>query len=642
MDWPIERKVQWGLGITVVVLCGMGMIAYALIVSFVNTSNWVIHTHLVIEATQGARTSLDDAESAVRGYLLTQDESFLEPYELVKGRIPGIILRMQLLTSDNPAQAQKLAHLEVQVDRELALWEQMIATGHVQKVSAADQRKMLNEGQQTMADIRTTLRQFRLEENQLLLVRDAEWRQNLTEAIVAAAILGLLNFVLLGAIYYVFKRDLTERRRAEADLAESEERLRLLIASAKDYAFFMLDTNGSVTTWNEGAAIIKGYEAHEIVGQPFSTFFPDEDRKSGKPDQALKEAAKQGRVEMQGWRVRKDGSRFWADAITSAIRDDRGRLLGFSEVTRDLTERKLAEEEIRQSQSRLAAILDGSPSIIFVKDPEGRYTLVNRRFEEAFQMKREQVLGKTDLDLFRSDVARNLGQHDSKALAAGRTLEFEESIVQKERARTYLSARVPLLGEGNRPYALCGVLTDITERKESEEEIQRLNRALQDRVIDHSVQIMQSADELKIERGNREGAEEREREAFESLREVMRRSPVPMWTYDLETLALLEANDAAAALHGVSREEIESMRMSDFYPQEEVSQLGKEDRRGDVIPESPTICHLQGRDGRTICAGLVARPVEWDGRKAVLVLVVSEIESSRIRDISEALEAASS
>ena len=163
MDWPIERKVQWGLGITVVVLCGMGMIAYALIVSFVNTSNWVIHTHLVIESTQGARTSLDDAESAVRGYLLTQDESFLEPYELVKGRIPGIILRMQLLTSDNPAQAQKVAHLKGQVDRELALWEQMVASGHVQKVSAADQRKMLNEGQQIMADIRTTLRQFRLE-----------------------------------------------------------------------------------------------------------------------------------------------------------------------------------------------------------------------------------------------------------------------------------------------------------------------------------------------------------------------------------------------------------------------------------------------------------------------------------------------
>lgn len=89
MDWPIERKVQWGLGIAVVALCGLGLIAYALIVTFVNTSDWLIHTHLVIEATQGARTGLDDAETSVRGYLLTRDEAFLGPYDLVKGRIPG-------------------------------------------------------------------------------------------------------------------------------------------------------------------------------------------------------------------------------------------------------------------------------------------------------------------------------------------------------------------------------------------------------------------------------------------------------------------------------------------------------------------------------------------------------------------------
>ena len=170
-----------------------------------------------------------------------------------------------------------------------------------------------------------------------------------------------------------------------------------MIASVKDYAFFMLDPQGRVATWNDGAALIKGYSAAEILGQVFSTFFVEEDRKAGKPESVLVQAAKQGRVEVEGWRVRKDGSRFWANAITSAIRDEAGQLLGYSEVARDLTERKLAEEKIQQSQSRLAAILDGSPSAIFVKDPDGRYTLVNRRFEDAFHMKREDILGKTDV-----------------------------------------------------------------------------------------------------------------------------------------------------------------------------------------------------------------------------------------------------
>ncbi len=640
MDWPIERKVQWGLGIAVVALCGLGLIAYALIVTFVNTSDWLIHTHLVIEATQGARTGLDDAETSVRGYLLTRDQTYLAPYDLVKGRIPGVMERLQILTSDNPDQLKKIDQLKLQVDHEMDLLRQAVVAVQAGKSSPDEERKLLDDDQRTMSSIRNKLRETRLEENQLLVIRDAAWRHDLTVAVSAAATLGLFNFILLASIYFVFKRDLTERRRAEAALAASEERLRLLIASVKDYAFFMLDPDGRVATWNEGAAIVKGYDASEIIGQQFSTFFPEEERSAGRPENALSLAAKQGSVEMEGWRIRKDGSRFWADAITSAIRDGKGRLLGFSEVTRDLTERRQAEDELHQSESRLAAILDGSPSIIFVKDTDGRYTLVNRRFEDSFQMKREQVLGKTDQDLFRGETGRKLREHDARALEAGKAVEFEEAIPQKGAIHTYLSARVPLMSDDGKPYALCGVLTEITERKESEQEIQRLNRALQDRVIDRSVQLMQSADELKIERGQREGAEEREREARSSLREVMQSSPVPMWTYDLKTLALLEINNAAILLHGASREESSKLRMSELYSAADVSGLEQDINRDGVFPDSPRICHLETRDGRGISVGLLARRIEWDGRKAVLVLAVSETEGHRFRDISTALEAA--
>jgi PAS domain S-box-containing protein len=140
-------------------------------------------------------------------------------------------------------------------------------------------------------------------------------------------------------------RDLSERKRADEDLRRSEERFRLLIASVKDYAIFILDPTGHVATWNPGAERLKGYSADQIIGQHFSRFYPEEDVKAGKCEWELAGAARDGRFEDEGWRIRKDGTRFWANVVISAIRDESGTLVGFAKVTRDLSERKRHEEE---------------------------------------------------------------------------------------------------------------------------------------------------------------------------------------------------------------------------------------------------------------------------------------------------------
>jgi PAS domain S-box-containing protein len=132
---------------------------------------------------------------------------------------------------------------------------------------------------------------------------------------------------------------------ADDKLRRTEEALRLIVQSVRDYAIFLIDPEGRVQTWNDGAQRIKQWRRDEIVGQPIDLFYTDEDRKAGKPQHLLREAERLGAVEDEGWRVRKDGSRFWADAVMTALRDSEGQLVGFTKVTRDLTERKRAEEE---------------------------------------------------------------------------------------------------------------------------------------------------------------------------------------------------------------------------------------------------------------------------------------------------------
>ena len=159
--------------------------------------------------------------------------------------------------------------------------------------------------------------------------------------------------------FAVVTRDLTERRAAEEQLRHSEEMFRLLVDSVKDYAIFMLDPSGKIISWNIGAERIKQYRADEILGKHFSTFYPPDDVAADKPGRELADAIRDGRVEDEGWRVRKDGTRFWANVVITAVYDETGKLRGFAKVTRDITARKEAEETRRalleQREARLQA-----------------------------------------------------------------------------------------------------------------------------------------------------------------------------------------------------------------------------------------------------------------------------------------------
>lgn len=187
----------------------------------------------------------------------------------------------------------------------------------------------------------------------------------------------------------------------------------MVVHDVQGYAAFMLDTEGRVTSWNEGAMRIKGYHEAEILGQHFSLFYPPEETIDEKPHDLLALATANGSIEQEGWRLRKDGSRFWAASVTSAIRDKTGELIGFSRVSHDLTDRGRAKEELGKTNERLEMILDSITDRFFAFDSEWRYTHFNKHAkrategarQESREPHRESVVGRIPKPACRGSVS---------------------------------------------------------------------------------------------------------------------------------------------------------------------------------------------------------------------------------------------
>ena len=204
---------------------------------------------------------------------------------------------------------------------------------------------------------------------------------------------------------------------------EPEERFRLLVESVTDYAIFMLDPDGRIISWNRGAERLKQYKANEIIGQHFSRFYPAEDIAARKPEIELEEAIANGRVEDEGWRIRKDGSRFWALVVITALYDHGGEFVGFAKVTRDLTERRAAEEELRASEEQFRLLVERVDEYaIYLLDPQGRVASWNSGAAKIKGYTAQEISGKHFACFYTAeDVAAGKPQHNLEtALRFGR------------------------------------------------------------------------------------------------------------------------------------------------------------------------------------------------------------------------------
>jgi PAS domain S-box-containing protein len=211
------------------------------------------------------------------------------------------------------------------------------------------------------------------------------------------------------------------------NLRQSEERFKLLVESVRDYAIFMLDPKGHVLTWNAGAQRFKGYRPEEIIGQHFSRFYPPEEVARGLPEHELQVASREGAFEDEGWRVRKDGSLFWANVVITAMRDKEGELVGFAKVTRDLTQRRAQEEDLRRSEERFRLLIEGvADYAIFMLDPNGRVSTWNMGAERIKGYAADEIIGQ-HFSIFYPQDAKDSGWPDHELRVAAEQGKFVDT-----------------------------------------------------------------------------------------------------------------------------------------------------------------------------------------------------------------------
>ncbi len=271
------------------------------------------------------------------------------------------------------------------------------------------------------------------------------------------------------------------------DPADAERHVALLVSSALDYAIFMLDPQGNVMTWNPGAQRIKGYAPADIIGRHFSTFYTDEDKARNHPQRELELAIEHGRYEEEGWRIRKDGSRFWANIVITPLYDDTGTLVGFGKVSRDLTARRLNEEQLRTKAHELEAanrqlseyrrlVASVRDYAIFMLDPSGHISSWNAGAQYLKGYEPEEVIGR-HFSIFYTgeDRARRHPEHELELAIRDGRYEEEGWRVRKDRTLFWASVTITAVrDEMGRLTGFSKVTRDLTARRDAELALKRV------------------------------------------------------------------------------------------------------------------------------------------------------------------------
>ena len=550
----LRHWAKAAVAVAVVVTVLLSLLSWRAAQQAMETADWVAHTHEVMTELESALRHSLDVETGGRGFAETGSVPFLEPYE--SGR-PAVVqdlhaLGLLLVTPD---QLRRLNVLEEQANNELEDVEAIVATR--QNVGKIPTVALFEHGKHDMDAVRTTVEQMEGVERGLLASRTRRARAAQHSSIAVIAVGSLLGVIFMSIAGMTVTREIGVSARArarvkalntgleqrveqrtsalvesEAKLGASEQMFRTLLDGVKDYAVYMLDREGRVVTWNSGATRINGYQSEEIIGKHVSCFYGASDLERNRPSEALHQAATTGHFEEHGWRVRKDGSTFWANVVITPLHDGNGGLSGYSEVVRDITEHKLKEEALRESEERFQTMANGIQQLAWMANADGSIFWYNQRWYDYTGTTLEETGGWTWEKIHDPAFLPNVLDRWKEAIATGTPFDMEFPLRGADGSfHMFLTRVMPVRNSEGRVVRWLGTNTDISDRKKAEEQL-----------AESAVELARQAKDLALSRGDLEAQTSMLKLVLESMGEGLIAA-------DREGHFLLW-NDAANALMG--------------------------------------------------------------------------------------------
>jgi PAS domain S-box-containing protein len=406
----LNRKIRIAVVSAFLTLLAVGGVSYRGLVISGQSDSRVSHTREVLAYLQDLDSTMHAIDSSYTEFVLTGNESCLANFSGDVQKTERDVATLRTLTIDNSVHLQQFPKLERLRLEKVAFAEKAIGLRRTASLEQAADVIRTGPGQRFTEDLQEVIHTMQAEELRLLVLRNADAKRRLSQTkmiLVLGTMLGLLITLAAG---WSVQRDGAGRSLAERALRDSEEKYRMLLDGVQDHAIFMLDTRGEVVSWNAGAERIKGYKSDEILGQNFALFFPPEDIRRGRPEELLRLTVANGRHEEQGMRVRKDGSRFLTNVTLTAVRDQLGRLRGFSEISRDLSETK-------ESGAKYRGLLEAAPDAMVVVNEVGEIVLLNVQAEKQFGYRRDELIGQKVKNIIPEGFAERLIADETRSAA---------------------------------------------------------------------------------------------------------------------------------------------------------------------------------------------------------------------------------
>src|SRR5467141_3126352 len=593
MKWKIgNRLVLGGFAIATGILVFVGWQSYRNTARFAEASEWRKHTYEVLRNLDEAAARFVDAETGQRGYRLTGDESYLEPYRAAINNIDQTIGNLKSLTSDNPNQQKRIQILEALAERKLAELQQTINVRKNEGLTAANRMVLEGSGKRWMDQIRVVIAEMANEEKDLLKIRTQEANESVARSVRTILAGTLLSISLLVLCFGLLHRELSERKKAQEALSKSEKWFSTTLASIGD-AVIATDMNGGVTFMNSVAQSLTGWSQSEATGKSMDLVFDIVNKETRRPvENPVKKVFREGKVvglADHTLLLSKDGKEFDIEDSAAPILTDTGERFGVVLVFRDITEKKQAEEETKRQKELLQLILASIADGVVVADSHGKFLLFNAAAEQVLGIGATERTPDQWSGQYGVYLPDAVTQYPADQLPLVRAMRGENVDAVELFIRNPQVPQGRLLSINGRPLkradgALQGgvvVFHDMTERKRVEEALRQ--------------------------------SERRYHLLFDS-------NPQPVWVYDVKSLAILDVNHSAVRNYGYSREEFLSLTIKDIRPPEDVAALLESAAKASADTENAGIWKHRKKDGTLIDVEITSHPLVYGTGDARLVV----------------------